>query len=195
MMGPAYGYIKGQLVHNEVNIGSISRISISLSSIIMRSPFIYYIACLNIVRQIATAIPLYNPRETGLLERSPVNGLMPAGPAIDGGPWPPDEIDWPFPRNDSIWTVASSPPHQYATKDNELHARKEISRAFIDKSCAASMRNKILEAWEEAQVLVDAQTKIRNGYRYDIPHTQWLGKGWNSWGWFTPDYSARNKGW
>jgi len=46
--------------------------------------------------------------------------------------------------------------------------------------CDDKWRKKLEGAWKEAQQLQQAQTVFNIGYNYDIPHTQWLGKDWNS---------------
>lgn len=46
------------------------------------------------------------------------------------------------------------------------------------------MGRQISAAWDEAKLLVDAQTSTEPNYDYEKVHTQWLGTHWNSWGWF-----------
>lgn len=162
----------------------------------MQNSIFCSILVLGVLSQITTASPLHSRREAGSFEPSVRESLAARD---DGG-----EIEWPFPKNSSSWTKETppksedKPPNASTDNGDKVHTRKEISRAFINKSCLddpeRGLKDKILAAWDDARVLVDAQTKHRSGYRYDIPHRQWLGKDWNSWGWFTPDFSARIKG-
>jgi hypothetical protein len=63
----------------------------------------------------------------------------------------------------------------------EVNAQGQISRQFVEKKCIGNGRKeKIIDAWKGARTLADAQTNTVPGYDYNIPHTQWLGKDWNS---------------
>lgn len=150
------------------------------------------------LQQEIAASPVHTRREAaGPLDIiTPVNAILDA--VNNGGPWPPTTIEWPFEKTEPTWTKENplkdgdKPPD--SDEGGEVHARNEISRAFISNSCDDTQKYQIVHAWEEARDLVDAQTGHRDGYPYKIPHSQWLGKDWNSWGWVTPDFGARNRG-
>jgi hypothetical protein len=65
-------------------------------------------------------------------------------------------------------------------KGRDVKAENEISRSFIEKDCDPEDKQKILDAWQGARKLANALTGSVSGYDYNIPHTQWLGKDWNS---------------
>ena len=84
------------------------------------------------------------------------------------------------------------PPQNLTLSGNSVTTQGQISRKFIEKKCDAGKKFKIKEAWKEAKLLAAAQTKTVLGYNYDIPHTQWLGKDWNSdaWSFWNWDYRS-----
>ena len=98
-----------------------------------------------------------------------------------------DPAVWPWPANaSSVVDEASKPdmpPQNLTLSGSPVTTQGQISRKFIEKNCNAGKKLKIREAWKEAKLLADAQTKTVLSYNYDIPHTQWLGKDWNSDGW------------
>ena len=103
---------------------------------------------------------------------------------------------WPWPANkSSIVDAASTPdmPSQNLTLGTSpFTTQGQISKKFIEKKCDAGKKFKIEEAWKEAKLLATAQTTTVLGYNYDIPHTQWLGKDWNSdsWSFWKWDYRS-----
>ncbi|PVH92050.1 hypothetical protein DM02DRAFT_701765 [Periconia macrospinosa] len=146
----------------------------------MLNSILYPLFGLGLLEQLSTASPLNARREAKFFD--PVVPKHHLSARDDPGPWPPQIIDWPFPANTSEVTEKpeNKPPNSSAENDGEVKAGSEISKAFIDKSCDDGQRERILTAWDEARALVDAQTSIVPGYPYDIPHSQWLGKDWNS---------------
>lgn len=98
-----------------------------------------------------------------------------------------DPAVWPWPANKSSVVDEASkpdmPPQNLTLSGSPITTLGQISRNFIEKKCDAGQKFKIKEAWKDAKLLADAQTKTVLGYNYDIPHTQWLGKDWNSDGW------------
>jgi hypothetical protein len=92
---------------------------------------------------------------------------------------------FPFPANQSSIFSANtepsdSPPQDLTVISAKLVGTGQIPRHFIETKCDAGKKLKITNAWAEAKQLADAQTTYKLGYNYDIPHTQWLGKDWNS---------------
>ncbi|KAI9764588.1 MAG: hypothetical protein M1840_008317 [Geoglossum simile] len=96
-----------------------------------------------------------------------------------------DPFTWPFPANKSSIVDQASEPKDNPPQDLQVTVKPvsttgQIPRKFIEEKCDNDKKSKITEAWKEAKLLADAQTILHAGYRYDIPHTQWLGKDWNS---------------
>lgn len=98
-----------------------------------------------------------------------------------------DTYSWPFPANQSSIVDQASEPKNNPPQDMNVTAQPvgtttdgSIPRKFIETKCDTGKKYKISEAWKEAKLLADAQTTFRGGYNFDIPHTQWLGKDWNS---------------
>lgn len=91
---------------------------------------------------------------------------------------------WPWPANkSSIVDNASAPdfpPQDLNVSSTPVTTPPQMSKKFIEKKCDAGKKLKIKEAWKEAKLLIDVQSNTRSDYNYDIPHTQWLGKDWNS---------------
>lgn len=104
----------------------------------------------------------------------------------DGGRWPPDPQDFPWPANISSHANSEAGPNDMPpnidaqNEDGEVHTYKEITKAFMSKSCNETQRKQVLDAWEEARTLADHQTSFEFGFDYDIPHKNWLGEDWNS---------------
>ena len=82
------------------------------------------------------------------------------------------------------------PPQNLTVDDSPVTVAGHIVRRFIEKDCDAGKKAKIQDAWNEASLLAHAQTNVVLGYNYDIPHTQWLGKDWDSekWSYWNWDY-------
>ncbi|KAL9127037.1 MAG: hypothetical protein Q9175_007814 [Cornicularia normoerica] len=91
---------------------------------------------------------------------------------------------FPFPANQSYIVdpgSQSDPPPGNLTVGNYTAATVgSIPRKFIKRNCDAGKKRKIINSWAEANLLAKAQTSLRPGYPYDIPHSQWLGPNWNS---------------
>lgn len=92
---------------------------------------------------------------------------------------------FPFPANKSSIVSKETEPKDTPEQDLSTFSFPHITggqipRHFIEKGCDAGRKFKIESAWTEAKKLADAQTNFQLGYNYDIPHTQWLGKDWNS---------------
>ncbi|KAK4696662.1 hypothetical protein P7C71_g1303, partial [Lecanoromycetidae sp. Uapishka_2] len=101
---------------------------------------------------------------------------------------------WPFPGNQSTVISAATEPVDSPSGDLTIDPASFLSastaggipRKFIDKKCTLDQKQKITAAWEEAKLLAQAQTTYKLLYQYNIPHTRWLGKDWNSQGSYIP---------
>jgi len=98
---------------------------------------------------------------------------------------------WPFPGNDSdsITNPVDRWDGDYSTYAKTFGSG--VPRKFIEKGCGSatdpnSLRSWVTNSWEEARSLMTAQTTWIPGYDFNIPHTQWLGKDWNSDIWWGP---------
>jgi hypothetical protein len=96
-----------------------------------------------------------------------------------------DDTDFfPFPANkSSIVSESTQPPGGPSgnlTPDaSTITINGQIPRKFIETQCDDERKFKITDAWDEANLLAQAQTTFKLGYEYNIPHTQWLGENWN----------------
>lgn len=168
----------------------------------MLNSIVYPLLGLGLLEQLSTASPLNAPLEGELFDPVVPRHHVSAKDNPDPGLWPLQIIDWPFSANRSKVAATDAKLENMllnaSTKDDgKVGARCEISKAFIDNSCGDDQKKKILAAWDESRLLVDAQTKTVHGYRYDIPHSQWLGKDWNSgssWILWRTDFRKRNQG-
>jgi hypothetical protein len=144
----------------------------------MRTSLLCTLASTGLLASLVSTTPLHSSR---LVTKFHDRELRPR----DENLWPPILPDWPFPPNqtdtdDTAPKPETTPPAGETSDGREIHTRKELSKAFLDNSCSNERADMILAAWDEAKVLNKAQTQYQDGYPYDIPHTNWLGKDWNS---------------
>ncbi|EPE30868.1 Metalloproteases (zincins), catalytic [Glarea lozoyensis ATCC 20868] len=64
-------------------------------------------------------------------------------------------------------------------------------RTFIDPTRTAEQKSKLTTAWNDAKLLVEAQTNVINGFDYDTPYRNWLGKDWNAKGGSNLEYQSK----
>lgn len=97
-----------------------------------------------------------------------------------------DQEDFfPFLANRSSNLSLSTPPKELPQKEVFLDLTRHsktarIRRHFIEKNCTREKRANIIEAWGSAKKMAKAQTEFRPSYDDNTPHTQWLGRDWNS---------------
>jgi hypothetical protein len=99
---------------------------------------------------------------------------------------------FPFPANkSSLFGQSTQAPQKFNLRSGAIAPRSEVPRKFIEDSCDSGQKFRIIKAWDDTKLLAKAQTDLIDGYGYDITHTQWLGKDWNtagSWAPFSHDY-------
>jgi hypothetical protein len=145
----------------------------------MQTSRFYILAIIGLLASSVTTTPL----NSSLLVTNPHHrNLRPRDDTL----WPPQLPDWPFPANktddeNKVPEPEITPLADNAPDGRTINTRKQLSKVFLDNNnCNSEQKNKIFEAWDDARLLNAAQTQYQNGYPYNIPHTQWLGKDWNS---------------
>jgi hypothetical protein len=144
----------------------------------MRASLLCTLASTGLFASLVSTTPLHSSR---LVNKFHDRELRPRDDTL----WPPILPDWPFPPNRTV-TDGTAPkpettlPAGETSDGREFNTHKELSKAFLDNSCSSEHEKIIFAAWDEARDLNKAQTQYQDGYPYDIPHTNWLGKDWNS---------------
>lgn len=145
----------------------------------MWTSLVHTLASIALLISSVTTTPLHSSQ---LVTKPHNRNLRPRDDTL----WPPQLPDWPFLANKTdAGNTEPKPENTPSTDDTRdgriVNTRRQLSKAFIDNNnCKDGCKDKILAAWDEARLLKVAQTHYQNGYPYNIPHTQWLGKDWNS---------------
>ncbi|EPE31553.1 Metalloproteases (zincins), catalytic [Glarea lozoyensis ATCC 20868] len=77
-----------------------------------------------------------------------------------------------------------------------------FSRKFVESKCTDEQKERLKSAWEDAKLIIEAQTNIIAGYDYDLVHRTWMGDDWDArdtpekegWGKIIEDNFARIAG-
>ena len=111
----------------------------------------------------------------------------------------PKAEQWPWSANKSSESENSlhppNSPLQNLSAPNDVGAANS-NRPKVRKEprCDLEKRGTLDVAWEGAGDLAKAHGAIVPGYHYNIPHSEWLGKDWNSGRrWWNPFFNYRKK--